>query len=171
MTATTVRRFNPLLWLGAPMAVCAGASLVFALPLEVFGLRPPEPVFALVPAFAWGMTRPSVLPPFALLAVGLFLDGLWGGPVGLWPLALLAAYAPVLFARAFLSAQGFWGLWAWYAAACAAALATALLFVSLRSGVVPDLIGVGWQFLVTVALFPFANRLIERYEDADTRFR
>ena len=171
MTATTVRRFNPLLGLGAPMAACAAASLVFALPLEVFGLRPPEPVFALAPAFAWGMSRPSIWPPFALLALGLFLDGLWGGPVGLWPLALLAAYAPVLFARAFLSAQGYWGLWAWYAAACAAALATGFVFTTLRAGVAPGLIGVGWQFLVTVALFPFANRLIERYEEADTRFR
>ncbi len=171
MTAITVHRLNPLLWLGAPMAACAAASLVFAVPLEVCGLRPPEPVFALVPAFAWGMSRPSILPPFALLALGLFLDGLWGGRVGLWPLALLAAYAPVLFARAFLSARGFWGLWAWYAAACAAALATAYLFVSLRSGVAPYLIGVSWQFLATVALFPFANRLIERYEEADTRFR
>ena len=153
------------------MAICAAASLVFAAPLEVFGLRLPEPVFALVPAFAWGMSRPSILPPFALVMLGLFLDGLWGGPAGLWPLALLAAYAPVLFARVFLSAQGFWGLWAWYAAACAAALATAYLFTSLRSGVAPYLMGMGWQFLFAVALFPFANRLIERYEDADRRFR
>ena len=171
MTSTTVQRFNPVLWLGAPMAVCAAGSLIFALPLEMFGLRPPEPVFALVPAFAWAMIRPSVLPPFALLGLGLYLDVLWGGPLGLWPLALLAAYAPVLFARAFLSARGFWGLWAWYAAACAAALTTGLLFMSLRAGLTPNLTGVAWQLLATVALFPFANRLIERYEDADVRFR
>jgi rod shape-determining protein MreD len=171
MTSTTVQRFNPVLWLGAPMAVCAAASLIFALPLEMFGLRPPEPVFALVPAFAWAMIRPSVLPPFALLSLGLYLDVLWGGPLGLWPLALLAAYAPVLFARAFLSARGFWGLWAWYAAACAAALTTGLLFMSLRAGLTPNLTGMAWQLLATVALFPFANRLIERYEDADMRFR
>ena len=153
------------------MAVCAAASLIFALPLEMFGLRPPEPVFALVPAFAWAMIRPSILPPFALLVLGLFLDVLWGGPLGLWPLALLAAYAPVLFARAFLSAQGFWSLWGWYAAACAAALATGLVFMSFRAGLAPNLVGAAWQLLATVALFPFANRLIERYEEADTRFR
>jgi rod shape-determining protein MreD len=171
MTSTTVRRFNPVLWLGAPMAMCAAASLIFALPLEVFGLRLPEPVFAVVLAFAWGMIRPSILPPFALLVLGLYLDLLWGGPLGLWPLALLAAYAPVLFARAFLSARGFWGLWGWYAGACAAALATGLLFTILRAGIAPNLVGVAWQWLATAALFPFANRLIERYEDADVRFR
>ncbi|MGI8840305.1 MAG: hypothetical protein ACR2F8_05940 [Caulobacteraceae bacterium] len=171
MTATTVRRFSPLSWLAWPMGLVAAASLAFALPLRAFGLSPPEPVFALVPAFAWGMARPSVLPPFALVALGLFLDGLWGGPLGLWPLALLAAYGPVLFARVFLSARGFWELWAWYAVACAAALGAAWLIMALRAGVAPTLIGVAWQFLATVALFPFANRLIERYEDADTRFR
>jgi rod shape-determining protein MreD len=35
----------------------------------------------------------------------------------------------------------------------------------------PNLIAVGWQFLVTAALYPFAHILIERYEDADVRFR
>ncbi|MEO8926448.1 MAG: hypothetical protein ABI306_04720 [Caulobacteraceae bacterium] len=171
MTPLTARRLNPILWLGAPMALCAAASLICALPLKIYGLRPPEPLFALIPAFAWGMIRPSILPPFALLALGIFLDLLWGAPLGLWPLALMAAYAPVLLARTFLSAQGIWSLWAWYAAACAAALATGVFFMTLRAGVVPNLVGVAWQFLVTAALFPFANRLIERYEDADTRFR
>ena len=171
MTSTTVRRFNPLFWLGAPIAVCAAASLIFALPLQVFGLRPPEPVFALAPAFAWGTIRPSILPPFALLVLGLYLDVLWGAPPGLWPVALLAAYGPVFLARAFLSAQGFWSLWAWYALACVAALATAALLMTFVSGVVPDLIGLAWQLLATMALFPFANRLIERYEIAGARFR
>jgi rod shape-determining protein MreD len=30
---------------------------------------------------------------------------------------------------------------------------------------------VGWQFLATVVLYPFADRLIDRFEDADVRFR
>ncbi len=171
MSATTVKRASPLIWTGVPMALCTAASLVFALPLQVFGLRPPEPVFALILSFAWGMTRPSILSPLALLVLGLFLDGLWGDPAGLWPLALLAAYAPVLFARVFLSARGAWELWAWYAAACAVGLGAGLALIALRAGVVPNLVGVGWQFLATAALFPFANRLIQRYEDADRRFR
>jgi rod shape-determining protein MreD len=35
----------------------------------------------------------------------------------------------------------------------------------------PSLIPVGWQFLATVILFPFAYRLIDMFEDADVRFR
>ena len=32
-------------------------------------------------------------------------------------------------------------------------------------------IAVGWQFLATIVLYPFAHWLIERFEDADVRFR
>ena len=170
-TQVTVRPLNPVLWLGAPMLVCAVASVIFALPLRVAGLQLPEPVFALVPAFAWAVIRPSFLPPFALLTLGLFLDLLWGGPLGLWPLCLLAAYGPVLFGRRILSGQGYVVLWAWYVAACALAFGAGFAVISLRAGVKPGLIGVGWQFLVSAALFPFAYGLIERYEDADVRFR
>jgi rod shape-determining protein MreD len=35
----------------------------------------------------------------------------------------------------------------------------------------PSVIAVFWQFLASLVLFPFAHRLIERFEDADVRFR
>jgi rod shape-determining protein MreD len=153
------------------MLICCAASLVFAVPIRVFGLAPPEPVFALVPAFAWAMIRPSILPPIAVLILGLFLDALWGGPLGLWPLCLLAAYGSVLFARAFLSGQDFLVMWGGYAGACAIAMTTGLVCMRLETGASPSLVGAGWQFLASAALFPFAWRLIERYESADARFR
>ena len=37
--------------------------------------------------------------------------------------------------------------------------------------VTPNLLATFWQLLVTVLLYPFAHRLIARYEDADVRFR
>jgi len=171
MSGATASPLNPLAWLGAPMVLAAVAQLLFALPLRVFGLQPPEPVFALVPAFAWAVIRPSVLPPFALLALGLYLDALLGGPLGLWPLCLLAAYAPVLAARRFLVGQGMIVLWVWYAGACAAALAVGVVFMLMKGGAAPGLVGVALQWLASAALFPFAFRLAQRYEDADVRFR
>jgi rod shape-determining protein MreD len=41
----------------------------------------------------------------------------------------------------------------------------------LDSLAMPSLLAVFWQFLVTTLLFPFAHRLIDRFEDADVRFR
>jgi rod shape-determining protein MreD len=159
------------MWLGIPMAASLVASLIFALPLRVAGFQAPEPVFALVPAFAWAFARPAVLPPLALVVLGGALDMLWGGPLGLWPLCLLAAYALIFLSRHILSGQEFIALWGAYAAACAVAIGAGLALVTLRSGHAPSLIGAGLQFLVTAALFPFAWRLIERYEAADTRYR
>ncbi len=159
------------MWIAAPMAACLAASVILAVPLRVEGLQAPEPVFALVPAFAWAIARPSILPPLALVILGLGLDLLWGGPLGLWPLCLLAAYALVFFSRRMLSGQDFLALWGAYAAACATAFVAGLSLMVLCSGEVPSLIGVGLQFLATAALFPFAWRLIERYEAADMRYR
>jgi len=162
---------NPLRWLGWPMLLCLLGTVVMGIPLRVYGLQLPEPVFALVPAFAWAVIRPSVLPPFVLLGLGFLLDLFWGGPIGLWPACLLAAYAPVLIFRNVLAGQSYVAMWVWYAAACALAFVTGFYMMTLDSGVMPSLLAVAGQFVVTAALFPFAHRLIERYEDADVRFR
>jgi rod shape-determining protein MreD len=171
MSSNAARPLNPLFWLGVPMLICVAASVVLAVPIRVWGLQLPEPVFGLAPAFAWAMIRPSILPPFALMLLGLFMDALWGGPSGLWPACLLAAYAPVLMLRSVLMAQSFVVMWGWYILACALAFGVGVYLVTLDSGDMPNLFAVGWQFLVTGALYPFAHRLIERYEDADVRFR
>jgi rod shape-determining protein MreD len=171
MAANVARQLNPLRWLGGPWILCALGTLLLATPIRVLGLQLPEPVFALAPAFAWAMIRPSILPPFALLLLGLYMDALWDTPAGLWPACLLCAYAPVLVLRNVLAGQSFIIMWVWYAAVCALAFAVGTYLLLLDSGAMPSLIAVGWQFLVTAALFPLAHLLIERYEDADVRFR
>ena len=45
------------------------------------------------------------------------------------------------------------------------------LFVMLDSKSSPGLLPTAWQFLATIVLYPFAQRLIDRFEDADVRFR
>ena len=171
MTAASAHAPRPIRSMAATIILCAVASLVFALPLRIAGLQLPEPVFALVPAFAWAAIRPSILPPFALLALGVFLDLLWGAPLGLWPLSLMAAYGFTFSMRPSLSGQSFIALWAWYAAACTVAFVTGMVLTSILTGAVPSLIGVALQWLVSAALFPLANRLMERQTEADLRFR
>jgi rod shape-determining protein MreD len=122
-------------------------------------------------AFAWGAIRPSVLAPFALLALGLFDDLLWGDRLGLWPAALLTVHAVVSGARRVMAGQGFWTLWAWYLAACAAGFGVAVALVVAASGEAPNLLGLVLQFATTGALFWLAWKLIETYQDADVRFK
>jgi rod shape-determining protein MreD len=170
MASLTVQPPNPVNWLVKPALYCAAGSLLLALPVKIYGLQPPEPVFAMVPAFAWAAIRPSVLPPFALVALGLFQDVLWGGPSGLWPLCLLTVYALAFTVRRALVAEGFRALWAWYGGLCGLGFGTGVLLLSLVGAEMPSLLGVALQFAVTAALFPMSWLLIDRYEDADPRF-
>ncbi len=170
MARVTVQSPNPLNWLVTPALFCASAALVLALPVKVFGLQAPEPVFAMAPAFAWAVIRPSMLPPFALIGLGLFQDILWGGPLGLWPLSLLAVFGLAFSVRRVLTGEGFWALSAWYGALCALGFAVALLLTTLAAGQVPNLVGVLLQYVVTLPLFPLSWLLVERFEDADVRF-
>ena len=146
-------------------------TVLFGVPVRIFGFGLPEPVFPLVLAFAWAVIRPSVLAPLLLLIVGLFLDLFWGGPLGLWPLCLLLVYASVLVARSLILGQDRAVMTAWYVAGVLLAFFTAYLIAAVRSHVAPNLFGVGLQIAVTAALFPIGQWLIERFEDTDVRFR
>jgi rod shape-determining protein MreD len=160
------RQVSPTTWILVPAAAAFGASLLLATPLRVAGLQLPEPVFAFVPAFAWALGRPSLAAPVALIVLGVALDLLWATPTGLWAICLLVAYALTFFSRRFLAGQEVWALWAAYALNCAAAMLVGFVLIGFRAGEAPSLVGVGLQLLVSVALFPFVWRLIERFEAA-----
>jgi len=167
----TATRLDPWRWLGAPMLQCMVATILFSLPIRVFGWGLPEPVFCMAPAFAWAMIRPSMVAPFGVLIMGLFLDIFWGGPLGLWALSLLVAYGAVLGARNMMVGQSRPMMWIWFAAACAVAQTVGFLVTQLDARATPNLLAMLWQFLATILLYPFAHRLIDRFDDADVRFR
>ena len=62
-------------------------------------------------------------------------------------------------------------LWGWYAALTVLAVACAYVFSLVGSGVVPSLLATGLEIVATAALYPVAHQLIDRFEDADVRFR
>ncbi|WP_304170865.1 hypothetical protein [Phenylobacterium aquaticum] len=171
MSLSAARPLDPWRWLGLTSLQCVILTLLFGAPMRVFGLQLPEPVFAMIPAFAWAVIRPSIIAPFALLFIGAFTDIFWGSPVGLWSLSLLVAYGTVLIMRNMLVGQSRPMMWAWFAVACAIAELAGFLFTRLDAQASPSLVAVFWQFLATILLYPFAHRLIDRFEDADVRFR
>lgn len=168
---SAARPLDPWRWLGVPMLQALGATVLFGIPLKVFGLQLPEPVFPMAATFAWALIRPSVLAPFAVLLMGLFLDLFWGGPLGLWAVCLLIAYGIVLTGRSMIAGQSRAILWAWYGVVTGTAMMAGYLFIMLDVHAMPSLVSVAWQFLATIVLYPFADRLIDMFEDADVRFR
>lgn len=153
------------------MLQALAVTLVLSLPIRIFGMKLPEPVVPAVLTFAWAVIRPSFLAPFAILIMGLALDMLWGASLGLWAVSLLIGYGLALASRPMIAGQSRVMMWIWYAGLCAASFAVAYLASMLKTHVAPDAMAVFWQYLVTVALYPFADWLIEKFEDADVRFR
>jgi rod shape-determining protein MreD len=165
------RPLDPWRWIGVPTLLCIGASILFAVPIRIQGYQLPEPIFPLVPAFAWAMIRPSILAPFMLFGMGLFLDLLWYTPTGFWGLSMLLGYALVMFFRSMMTGQSRVVLWSWFGTMVLLVMMSGYVITILDSGRPPSITATFWQFLPTTLLFPFAHRLIDRFDDADVRFR
>jgi rod shape-determining protein MreD len=169
--SAAARSLEPWRWLGIPMLQVMAVSFLLVTPLRFWGVGLPEPLFALPALFAWAVIRPSMLAPVCVMLIGFYQDFLWGAPTGFWAVCLLIAYGAALAGRSILVGQGRAVYWAWYGAVVIIALGAAWLLTLLSVKSSPNWLAVGWQFLWTVILYPLADRLIERFEDADVRFR
>lgn len=169
--AITVRVVGPLQWILYPALIAIAATVLLAVPFRLFGLNLPEPVFPIVLAFAWPLIRPSMLAPAILFGLGLFLDLFWGAPMGLWALSLMAVYGAVLLASNFMAGQATIVLFALYVASTGLAFAVAYFVTRGSLGNAPNLLAIMGQMIPTLLLFPLASWLIERFDDADVRFR
>ncbi len=165
------RPLNPFTWLLLPALACFLASWLLTAPLRVVGFGLPEPVFAVMLAFAWALVRPSLLAPFALLGLGLALDLLWYAPMGFWALTLLLGYAAVMATRPLISGQGYAVTWGWYVAVTVFVLGLGYLFTMMDARVRPNFWAVASQAVFTGLLYPLAARLIDHFEESDPRFR
>ena len=166
-----MRVVGPMQWVVYPALVAIALTILLATPVELFGLKMPEPVLPLILAFAWPLIRPSMVAPAVLFALGLFLDLFWGGTLGLWPLCLLSVYGAVLASRSLLAGQETQILFVWYAICALGAFIVAYLVVTLDAGRAPSLLALLGQVVPTLLLFPVADWMIQRFDDGDVRFR
>jgi rod shape-determining protein MreD len=75
-----------------PILVALALVVVANLPISFTGGLLPAPVLALAAIYFWALARPALMPPYAVLAIGLAEDLLSGGPPGLWATGFLAGY-------------------------------------------------------------------------------
>lgn len=169
--ANAVRVVGPVQWIVYPALAVVATTVLLATPVELFGLKMPEPVLPLVLAFAWPLIRPSMVAPAVLFGLGLFLDLMWGGTLGVWPLSLMIVYGVVLAGRNLLAGQETQILFVWYAICTLAAFLLAYLVVSVNVGNAPSILSLMGQMIPTLLLFPIADWMIQRFDDGDLRFR
>ncbi len=161
---------GPWDWIIAPALMCAGAVILMAAPIQPFGLYLPEPVWAMVLAFAWPLIRPSYIAPLVLAALGLFMDLTYNTPLGFWTLLLMLAYGGLTAARTYVVGQEPIVLFGIYLLVEFGVFTLGTLFMTVDTGMVPRLWGVLEQMFATSLLFPFVLYLLEKYLHADARF-
>ncbi len=166
-----VRVVGPLNWIGVPTLVCIALSIALTTPVQVLGFKLPEIIFPMALAFAWPLIRPSVLGPVVLFFLGLFEDLLYHLPLGAWALGLLGVYGLITATRHLIVGQDGPVLLGWWLGAICGAFTLVYLIIWTADGMAPTLIGTFLQLLVTLCLFPFANSLVQRFDDGDVRFR
>ncbi len=162
---------GPQDWLLYPALLAVLMTLIFATDLPLpFGLDLPEPVWPVALAFAWSLIRPSFIAPVLLAAMGLFLDYFWGAPLGFYVICLMAVHAVTLIIRSYIVGQDTWVVIGAYTLAVLLFFALGTVLTALDSGVVPRLISVFEQMLVTWGLVVFVLILLERFLNSDVRF-
>lgn len=121
-------------------------------PLPVAAAAPPA--IGMIAAFYWAVYRPELMPPTVIFALGLLQDSLEGGPLGVGALVLLIVYGTVRLQRRFLLGKPFAVVWWGFMMTAAAAEALLWGIHSLLGGAPVDPGAAGFQFGVTVAVYP-----------------
>jgi rod shape-determining protein MreD len=161
VTATGELWFSwPSRFLAAFLPVLTAIFLVILAnaPVSFTGGLLPAPALALAAVYFWVLVRPDLMPPFAVLLIGLLEDLLSGGPPGLWAGGFLAAYMLTDRQRETFAGMTGWGALVAFAGAMLLAAATAYSLacaVYLRWAPLPPLL---LESVTTVAFYPLVVR-------------
>jgi rod shape-determining protein MreD len=124
--------FSVILAAALPFLCAAAMTIVSNVPISIMGGYLPPPMLALMPVYFWCLVRPDLMPVAAAFAIGAFEDLLSGGPMGVWALSFVAAYALVDRERDVFAGMAGIGAILGFAAsvllACTTAFATVALF-------------------------------------------
>ncbi len=115
--------------LAFPVALTAGVLVLLSTPMGIPGQAQMQPAWTLACVYFWSLFRPASMPAPAVFTIGLLLDLLAQGPIGISVLILLLAHAAALRLRRGLVRQGFAVVWLMFFvfAAAAATLEWALV--------------------------------------------
>lgn len=114
-----------------PVALTTLVLLVLSTPIGIPGQAQMQPAWALASVYFWTLFRPASLPAGAIFAIGLLLDLLAQGPIGIGVLLLLLTHATALRSRRWLTRQGFAVVWLLFVAVAGVAALLEWLLVSL----------------------------------------
>lgn len=104
--------FDSIGRIGLTFLILAVLLLLSILPLGLQGYGDVRPAFLLMAVYYWAIYRPYMLSPVMTFLVGILLDLLTGGPVGLQAFLLVAVRTLTASQQKFMLAQKFMVMWA-----------------------------------------------------------
>lgn len=141
--------------------LCVAASVV---PAHLPSFTAATPFFTLMAVYFWTLYRADLLPFPVVFALGLLLDVLEGGPLGISSLILLLTYAAVMTQREQLVMRRFTVIWVGFLMVTAGAAALQWGIVSLFYGMLLDVRAFLFQGVLTVAVYPVVSYLLSRVQ-------
>lgn len=159
MSEGGTQRLRRLLLGAVPVLLTVALLLLLSLPLPLPYVSTAPPLVALIAVYYWAIYRPDLMPPGAACLLGLFVDVLGGGPLGLNALVLVCVQWISVHQRAALADKSFYVVWLAFGliAPGAATLAWLVACVMLMAPLspLPGLV----QAAVSVALYPLVTGL------------
>lgn len=141
-----------------PVLTIALAALVMMLPIAPrIGAYSFMPALTLAVLFIWLIERPDHLPPFAVLAVGLFVDLAQGGAVGLSAFVYLLLSSALMTQRYSIAALPERGLWTAFSLFVAASVLLTYVVALLYYGRFVSPLPLLAEGFMTAAVFPLVR--------------
>lgn len=135
-----------------------GATLVLlllaAMPTRLPGYAGIAPMLPLMGVYYWAIWRPDLLPAWVAFLVGLLYDVVGGTPLGVNALVLMLVQGIAASQRRYFLGKAFMVAWWAFALLAAVALGLCWLLVSMLRGLTVDPLAVGFEYLMTLGLFP-----------------
>lgn len=110
--------------------------------------------FLMIGLYFWSVFRPSLLPYPLVFFIGLLLDFLAGGLVGLYALCFMVMVMVVRGQRRFLLGQSWLVIWAGFCVAASVVLLFQVLTYGVAYGTIPPLIPLLLNMLISFFMYP-----------------
>ncbi len=162
MTAALLLRLDRLSRSIAPLTLSVGLLIVAVLPFRLPGLGRIAPDVALIAVFYWAVYRPDLFPAAAAFLLGLFHDVLIGGPLGASAFVLLLAHGLVRSQRRFFAGKSFPVVWWAFGLVAAGAALIGWIAAMVLAFAPVDIAPALFQWVLTMALYPFLTWLFAR---------
>lgn len=169
MTAGLLQRLDKLTRNLTPVVISLLLITLSVVPVQIPFYGTVAANLGVMAVFYWVIYRPDLLPPAAAFLLGLWQDILFGTALGVYALVFLVVHTVLVAQRRFFQGKSFvvvW--WAFAIVASLASLLAWLLVVVLNGAWIAPTPAV-FQFLLTLALYPFVTWILARSQHAVLR--